>query len=273
MIRHSYGKPDWRQRTLDCLSSLPELWVGAGRTRKYKGIYAELFGDSGECMYELLKPYLAHDSEGLATKQYIAMEFDPSVVARAIFRSSSKGVIARKLPFRLTFGDAYQDVPILLSKEEKLTAVMLDTTNGINVAWWRKHEGVLRDIVFRATKMVPTFVLGLNHTLSRGSEPEMSVLDRARLHADSLCGTFREWNLRRTDLLPEGSEDLFRNLNELLPSPLLKGKTAEEQYAPVGGFDIYRSANKVLNMITVRIVFESRRRSARVWCPTARARG
>ena len=278
MTDHTYEKELWRERSFNCLSDYPELWTGKGKNRKLKYTYVELFGDSGECMYRRLEKYLVH--EGGRTNNYIAVEIAADVVARAIFRRKEVKVgdrvegrvSGRQLPFRLIFGDAYVDVPSLLNNEdEKLGCVMFDTTKGINQGWWRGHEDVLRDVVTRATRRVPLFILGLNHTLSRGGDPGTSHLDRVQLHADRLCATFRDWGLRRSDLLPEGSEALLRNLNDLLPSPFLTGKTPEEQYAQVGGFDIYRSGNKVLNMITVRIAFDAQRRCTYVWKPAVRA--
>jgi hypothetical protein len=271
MNDQAYDKDAWRERTLQCLGSFDSLWTGRGRDRKLRYTYAELFGDTGEKMYRQLEPYLVH-IDG-RTPNYVAMEIDPTIVARAVFQADKSGkVTGRQLPYRLLFGDAYQDVPLLLNDgDEKFGMVMFDTTQGCRQSWWNRHGDVLAEVVQRASQRVPTFILGLNHTLSRGGEPGMSVIDRARLHADKLVSTFRDWNLDRAELLtPEGEEKL-KHLNELIPSPFKAGKLAKEQYALIDGFDIYRSANKVLDMITVRIAFDSRRHRASVWVPDSRA--
>jgi hypothetical protein len=270
VTEHSYDKELWRERTFACLWDFPELWTGKGKNRKLSGTFVDLFGHSGEYQYRKFKPYLPHDEKG-RTRNYIVIDIDPDVVARAIFYRNGDKVEGHDLPFRLIFGDAYAVVPTLLNDEnEKLVCVMFDTTKGINEKGWGQDVDVLRDVVNRATRRVPLFVLGLNHTLSRGGDAGTHHLDRVKFHADKLVTTFREWGLRLSDLLPDGSESMLRNLNELLPSPFLAGSTPEEQYAQVGGFDIYRSGNKVLNMITVRIAFDSRR-CTYVWRPDVRA--
>jgi hypothetical protein len=263
-LKHSYDKRRWRLRTIDCLQSHPELWVKSGGKRILKYTYVDLFGDSGLSAFELFKPHL-QVVDGMYP-QYVAIERDASVVARSIFLEKNKG---RDLPFRLYFGNAYHDIALLFQKGEKIGCVMLDTTHGLNKTWWSENRSKIRDIVDEGVKVCPMFVLCMNHTLTRGGDRGVSLIERVRMHVRNLVQTFEDWKLTRTDLLSEKDETIIQRINEVIPSPFYPkespGKEREEQFAPVGGFDIYRSADRILTMITVRIAFDSSRQCARVY--------
>jgi hypothetical protein len=223
-------------------------------------------------MYDKLKKYLPHNKAGF-TEHYFGFEFDPSVVMHFLLKDArpsrtgdATAPLERpKLPFTVYFGNAYTDLPVILG-ERSIGAFMLDTTHGINEGYWDRYCGILGDIVERATKQVPLFVLGLNYTLDRGHDRGVPVAGRLKFLTASLVRTFTKWGLKTHQLLPTG--EVMGRLEEVVPNPL--ASDVEGRWIQARGFDIYRSMDEEgkarrLRMISARIAFDSKRRCTYVY--------
>jgi hypothetical protein len=232
MTAQFYLKDDWRRRTLACIASAKSQW----KKGKLDYAYLELFGRSGFAMYDLLRDHLPH--KGGRTEHFIGIDHRPEVLLDA--------VLDRTPNFPLYFGDAFADVPLLFKQGRRIGTVMLDTTNGARPSWWQGKRESLRSIASEGTRVCPTFLLMLNHTLTRGHEKGTSLSERIRAHADSVAATFNLWGLEARSL----TEGLAEGLAAL---PLARGAFTE-----AGAFDIYRSEDHTLYMMTVRLVFDAR---------------
>lgn len=228
----SFLKDGWRRRTLACLRRAAGLW----KRGKLDRSYLELFGRSGFAMYDVLKPLLPH--RGGWTDHYIGIDNRPDILLHAL--------LDRVPNFPLYFGDAFVDVPLLLRGGARIGAVMLDTTNAVRRGWWDDKRESLRDIATLGMRASPTFLLMLNHTLTRGHDEDTTLEGRIAEHAESLAATFGRSGLERGSLV----SGLAAGLAAL---PLDRGGWTE-----AGAFDIYRSEDHSLYMITVRIVFDAR---------------
>jgi hypothetical protein len=237
----SFNKTPWRQENV--------RWVGqhkrhlCGSDGKLKYAYIDLFGDSGEAMHaELVKAKLLPNGK---TDLFVGLDNEPEHLLKYILRQEKAG---KEPDFRLVFGNAYSVVPNMLRKKEPLGIVALDTTNGINPRWWTNHVDSLQELVRLGSAKCDRFLLLLNHVLDRGGEADLDAMGRIGQHADHLVQTFKPWSLQKNDLLP-GAEQV--------------SETGFLGFA--GGFEIYRSGNKALRMVTVRLAFDGRNKRTTVY--------
>jgi hypothetical protein len=242
----TYDKGSWRQRNLDCLKAQPSLWSSDGRHLTCTCV--DFLDESGHLTYELLRRHLPHPNA------FIGVEHNADTAMRVALQNTSRRGKPAAPRFRMIFGDAYDIVRTLLRDGEPVGYLSCDTLNAVNPSWWHRHADVLREIVDHATRALPTFVLVLNHTISRGGAPGTTSIERLRTHARDIVTTFGKWRIRESALVGQATE---------IPT------VSKGEHRLVGGFEIYCSADHVLRMATVRLVFSRAKLGADVYLPRA----
>lgn len=239
----SFQKTPWRRQNIHWISGYRKfLCELEGKNKGHlKYAYVDLFGDSGHEMHTELvdAKYLP---KGF-TNHYIGLDNEPEHLLGYVLRTG------KKPQFRLCFGDAFSNLPDMMRKNAPPIGIVgLDMTNGINSKWWENHTDSLRNIVELGTQGPHRFLLLLNHVLDLGGEANLDAMGRIDLHTKHLLQTFAPWDLQKQDLVTGV---------ELAREPGFKGFA--------GGFEIYRSDDKTLRMVTVRLAFDGRSKRTTVY--------
>ena len=237
MIEAGFNKPYWWDGNLAWLRKQRRLWQDG----KLAYAYREMIGISGHRMYERLEKLL------LSPTFFEGVDIDPSVLMEHALAGLDG--LSKKRPFRLVYADFFASTAERARMPNlPLGVVNADAQNAVTTAFWQAHAPILGQIVASGILTCPAFTLILNLPADIGSGKGMTFDRQLAVFAEGFVATFPGWNLRASDFLrgAEGAGDRTAPLD----SPPLK----------VGRFDIYRSENRRVRMITVRATFQKKRR-------------
>jgi hypothetical protein len=187
-------------------------------------------------MYQLLAPYLSGPSH------FIGCDNNPDVWVEHAMRLRETPVDRR---WRLLWGDAYSLASSLVNNPQKPEDVPqsfnFDTQNLAGSEVVRKNWVWIKEAVVGARKRHRVCKLVLNHVLDpiRANTPPSVLFSR---HLTQILDFGSTWNLSRKALLP--SEDKVTVLDD---------RDFHGEW--FGNFEVYRSLDRTLRMITVRLTF------------------
>jgi hypothetical protein len=223
----SFEKASQRRINYEVVRGIKPFWKGD----RFLWSWLELAGDTGDRSHALMKPHLS------SPKQFILCEKDPEVFLRnrlKLFRMPAEE------RFEAPFGDVYQNANHALDVHSPAPAVFcFDTTEILGLArYWEGHGGEMRVCIQKTLEKVGCGLLILNGTIDRG---DLSPSELLRAQAVHMARHFGQWIDSPRRFL-DGLEDASVDDRDFL--------------GPAGGYDVYRSDDRVLRMATVRIRFD-----------------
>lgn len=241
----TFDKTAWRETNVRFLESAPGLWDASGKLR-YS--YYELVGLTGSQMYTLLEAKLH------TPKQFIGVDYMPEDIMYHRFRrvpwttalvqdgySKAESIAAYTEAQREELGISSYPVAIYGFDDQASTG---------NKSWWNTEASQIQHIVAKTLAQAGCCCFMLNTTLGRGGTVGYDRRQALDEHTRRLCSAFGKWGLKEEALLG--------------PNRRFVDRIASAEIGALGGYEVYKSLDRRLPMLTVRLTF-TQTRPVRVW--------